>query len=149
MEFWYKPMEELGGDFFDLIVRREEDGMGFFISDVAGHGVPSALITTMIKGLLNTQRMYLDRPRQLIQRINAALFENNVSDFFVTAFYLYLNLKEKPPLPRRGITGLYTENGRKKCSVKTRSTAFCRKLRRRVSVQPATALCFTDGITEC
>lgn len=95
VEFWYKPMEELGGDFFDFILRREEDGIGIFISDVAGHGVPSALITTMIKGVLANQRAFLDRPKQMMQRMNTALLENNVSDFFVTAFYLYLNLKNK------------------------------------------------------
>ncbi|HOJ50532.1 MAG TPA: SpoIIE family protein phosphatase [Spirochaetota bacterium] len=93
IDFWYKPMEELGGDFFEFIVRREKDGIGVFISDVAGHGVPSALITTMIKSLLNTYRAYHNKPSGLMEKINSDLLENNISDYFVTAFYIFIDLK--------------------------------------------------------
>lgn len=95
VESWYHPMEDLGGDFYDYIVRRENDGIGFFISDVAGHGVPSALITTMIKSLLGTYRSLHKNPMALMQKINSSLFENNVSNFFVTAFYLFLDIKNQ------------------------------------------------------
>lgn len=95
VEVWYKPMEMLGGDFFDFIIDREKRGFGIFISDVAGHGVPAALITMMIKSLLSTHRIYFNRPQSLLNKINLSLFDNNVSSFFVTAFYIFIDLHEK------------------------------------------------------
>ncbi|HCL55986.1 MAG TPA: hypothetical protein DHW82_03135 [Spirochaetia bacterium] len=95
ISFWYKAMEAIGGDFFDFLISREKDRVGIFISDVAGHGVPAALITTMIKGLLSTSRVFLDNPRNLMKKINTNLFHNNISSFFVTAFYFILNLQSR------------------------------------------------------
>lgn len=48
----YRPSQHIGGDMFDL--HRLSDGRLFvYVADVAGHGVGSALITTLIKGLIS------------------------------------------------------------------------------------------------
>lgn len=48
----YRPSQQVGGDMFDLH-RLPEDRMILFVADVAGHGVASALISTLIKGLMS------------------------------------------------------------------------------------------------
>jgi sigma-B regulation protein RsbU (phosphoserine phosphatase) len=48
----YQPSQHIGGDMFDF--HRLADGrLLVYVADVAGHGVGSALITTLIKGLIN------------------------------------------------------------------------------------------------
>jgi hypothetical protein len=48
----YRPMAPVGGDFFDFLKYREKEKTGIFISDVAGHGVPAALIASMQKSII-------------------------------------------------------------------------------------------------
>ena len=45
---FYKPMDKVGGDFYDFIKYRESEKIGIFLSDVSGHGVPAAFITSMV-----------------------------------------------------------------------------------------------------
>ena len=48
----YIPMEELGGDFYDLYQKRDAS-LHIMIGDVSGHGVPAALIAMTAKALLS------------------------------------------------------------------------------------------------
>ena len=50
--FLYRPMEEVGGDYFDFLQLSDGAKIGMFLSDVSGHGVPAAFITSMIKSSL-------------------------------------------------------------------------------------------------
>ena len=45
---YYKPMDNLGGDFYD-VYKVDDENIAFVIIDVCGHGVAAALITTMAK----------------------------------------------------------------------------------------------------
>jgi sigma-B regulation protein RsbU (phosphoserine phosphatase) len=40
----YKPMEMVGGDFYDFIKFRDNRKIGIFLSDVSGHGLAAAFI---------------------------------------------------------------------------------------------------------
>jgi sigma-B regulation protein RsbU (phosphoserine phosphatase) len=44
----YYPMEDLGGDLYDIF-KLDDNRVGMFIIDVCGHGVSAAFITTMAK----------------------------------------------------------------------------------------------------
>ncbi len=46
------PLMEVSGDFYD-VVRMGDDRLAIIIVDVSGHGVPSALLTSMIKTEIN------------------------------------------------------------------------------------------------
>ena len=41
------------GRFFEFVSLASPDKVGILISDVAGHGVPSALITALLKSAIN------------------------------------------------------------------------------------------------
>ncbi|HCL57377.1 MAG TPA: hypothetical protein DHW82_10275 [Spirochaetia bacterium] len=82
----YKPMSQLGGDFFDFITFTDSGKFGVFLSDVSGHGVPAAFITSMIKGFLLKAGETLKDPAQLLQYLNENL-HNQTSGHFMTAFY--------------------------------------------------------------
>jgi serine phosphatase RsbU (regulator of sigma subunit) len=90
----YKPMEAVGGDFFDFIKFRETNRIGIFLSDVSGHGVPSALITSMIKVTLLESNRYKDDPAKILAHLND-LLSGISGGHFITAFYGVFDIEEK------------------------------------------------------
>lgn len=93
--FCYKSMELVGGDFLDFVVFRENSWVGLFVSDVSGHGVPAAFITSMIKSALNQTRDKQDNPSSLLLTLNKSLY-NQTGGNFVTALYgLYIPEAQK------------------------------------------------------
>lgn len=85
----YVPMRSVAGDFYDFIVA-DEGKTGLLIADVSGHGVPAALIASMVKLAATSQRMNADKPATLLTAMNAMLF-GNTQNQYVTAAYVYLN----------------------------------------------------------
>jgi len=82
-------MNSVAGDFYDFLVADDQEA-GLFIADVSGHGIPAALIASMVKLAANTRRAEAGDPSSLLLRINAILYGNTQSQF-VTAAYVYLN----------------------------------------------------------
>jgi sigma-B regulation protein RsbU (phosphoserine phosphatase) len=85
----YVPMTSVAGDFYDFIVADEKQA-GLLIADVSGHGVPAALIASMVKLAATSQRGNAANPSALLAGMNAALFGNTQSQF-VTAAYVHLD----------------------------------------------------------
>jgi sigma-B regulation protein RsbU (phosphoserine phosphatase) len=85
----YVPMTSVAGDFYDYIVA-EEGRAGLLIADVSGHGVPAALIASMVKLAAASQRATASDPSQFLLGMNAALYGNTQSQF-VTAAYVHLD----------------------------------------------------------
>lgn len=87
------PVEEMGGDFFDIF-KLDSDHIGFFIGEVAGRGVPAALFMTIARTLLHTFALKLKSPANCFERINKLLLAKPF-DFaiFLTAFYGIINTK--------------------------------------------------------
>lgn len=90
----YQPMEEVGGDFYDLIELKEQKSLGIFISDISGHGIPAALITSMLKTMLETSQVDKSQPAGLLKYLNENL-AGLASGNFLTCFYGVLNLETK------------------------------------------------------
>ena len=83
---FYKPMDMVGGDFYDFIHFRDPDKLGIFISDVSGHGLAAAFITSMVKTIILQSGEKKLNPADLLSFINEILY-NQVGGNFVTAFY--------------------------------------------------------------
>jgi PAS domain S-box-containing protein len=81
---FFRPLEELGGDFFDLL--EMEDSLGIFMSDVSGHGVPAALISAMVKSILLQSRSSWADPAALLGAVNHTLCGQTGGNY-VTALY--------------------------------------------------------------
>lgn len=82
----YKPMQQVGGDFYDFLVDPTTGAIGIFLSDVSGHGVPASLITTMIKTIILQAGDRIHDPAALLHYVNDVL-QNQTAGNFVTAFY--------------------------------------------------------------
>ncbi len=83
--FFYKSMEMVGGDFFDFI-NLSGGKLGLFISDVSGHGVPAAFITTLIRSYTLQFSGIIDNPAEFLHFLNMTMFDQAGGNF-VTAFY--------------------------------------------------------------
>ncbi|PJZ52337.1 PP2C family protein-serine/threonine phosphatase [Leptospira adleri] len=87
----YFSLEKIGGDFYD-VVNLGENKTGFFISDVSGHGVASALVTMMTKAAFRNHCQDVKEPDLLLGLVNRSLCGMlEKQDLFVTAFYCVLD----------------------------------------------------------
>lgn len=87
----YVPMTSVAGDFYDFLEAKDGKA-GLLIADVSGHGVPAALIASMVKVAANSQREHAAHPAKLLAGMNATLCGNTQSQF-VTAAYVYLDAR--------------------------------------------------------
>ena len=90
----YIPISGLAGDFFEVI-QVDKDRVGVLICDVMGHGVRSALIVAMLRGLLEKQRSQAADPGAFLHGLNdglAAILERAGATMFATAFYGVIDL---------------------------------------------------------
>jgi sigma-B regulation protein RsbU (phosphoserine phosphatase) len=83
--FW-KPAHKVGGDYFDVI-RLSPSTAAICIADVAGKGLPAAMLMCNLQANVRHLVQSTVSPRQLCQQLNAINVENNQSARFTTLFY--------------------------------------------------------------
>ena len=86
----YLPTGTVGGDFFSISALSETEA-GVFICDVAGHGVRSALVTGVVRALVEELKSCALNPGQFLTKLNSDLFsilQHSGSPLLTTAFYL-------------------------------------------------------------
>jgi PAS domain S-box-containing protein len=90
---WYQPAEQVGGDFFCVLPLSDTEA-GVFICDVLGHGLRAALVTAIVRGLLEELTPIGTDPGRLLSEINGsliAIFRQTETPMLVSAFYLVVN----------------------------------------------------------
>ena len=87
----YLPCDAIGGDLYDM-VQISEDLLAFFIFDVAGHGIPSALISAMAKVSFSNHIRQVHSPRVVVERVNLEMIQNVSTNYFLTTFVAFLDL---------------------------------------------------------
>lgn len=68
----YVPLAAVAGDFYD-VVRVEDGGIAVLVADVSGHGVPAALIASMVKVAFVAETSRTSDPGAVLQGMNATL----------------------------------------------------------------------------
>jgi len=71
ISFLYEPCDELGGDFCDYVLQ-DDAPVAILVSDVSGHGAPSAMITGMVKQAFHAAVQEEFAPTAILERIVAA-----------------------------------------------------------------------------
>ena len=90
----YLPATLMGGDFFH-IARLNDDTAAVCICDVMGHGVRAALITAMMRALIETHAAKLPDPAQLLAQLNSeftGILRQTGTLVFVTVLYCVINV---------------------------------------------------------
>ena len=89
----YNPTGAVGGDFFSVSALSDTEA-AVFICDVAGHGVRSALVTAMIRALVEELKPLASEPGEFMTKLNSdlcAILKHAGTPMLTTAFYLVAN----------------------------------------------------------
>ena len=87
----YLAAEEVGGDYFDFC-RIDHDHLGVVIFDVAGRGVPGALLMAITSTFFKMAAPRSNSPAWVLNEVNAALTAEMRHGLYVTALYGVLKL---------------------------------------------------------
>ena len=90
----YFPHSMVGGDYYDLI-QRTEDEVFFCIADVSGKGFSAALLMSNFQATLRTLLRSDADLKMIVNQLNFTLFENTKGERFITFFLGYYNFKTK------------------------------------------------------
>ncbi|MEX0599994.1 MAG: GAF domain-containing SpoIIE family protein phosphatase [Rhodothermales bacterium] len=82
----YRPCYEIGGDFYDFI-SLPENNVGIALGDVSGKGIPASLLMATVRTALRVQAENIFSMRDVIGKVNRAVYEDTRPDEFVTLFY--------------------------------------------------------------
>ncbi|MBL8018258.1 MAG: SpoIIE family protein phosphatase [Leptospirales bacterium] len=87
----YEPMATIGGDFYDFY-RISDTVLGIMLADVSGHGIPAALVASMVKVAGAEQIALAGNPSFFLTGVNRALTLEG-QFHFVTASMATLDLQ--------------------------------------------------------
>lgn len=79
----YIPSETLSGDFYDYFV--QDDSMYLFVADVSGHGLPAAILVSLLKSYIHSEAATERSLADFMTRLNDFLFTVSLPTQFATA----------------------------------------------------------------
>jgi serine phosphatase RsbU (regulator of sigma subunit) len=79
----YIPSETLSGDFYDYFV--QDDSMYLFVADVSGHGLPAAILVSLLKSYIHSEAATERSLAEFMTRLNDFLFTVSLPTQFATA----------------------------------------------------------------
>jgi sigma-B regulation protein RsbU (phosphoserine phosphatase) len=86
----YQPLEETGGDFYD-VVPVDSEVFGYYVADVSGPGPSAAFVTAAIKALLRQYSGPLFSPEDTMRGIGSVMRQILEEEQRMTACYARLN----------------------------------------------------------
>jgi phosphoserine phosphatase RsbU/P len=84
---------QVSGDFYDYFLLNDHE-LVIAIADVAGKGVPAALIMSATRALLKAEAARLHSPSACLEAVNRHLSAENMSSMFVSLFYGILDFRD-------------------------------------------------------
>jgi sigma-B regulation protein RsbU (phosphoserine phosphatase) len=117
----WQPARAVGGDYFDVL-KFGDHHTGICIADVAGKGMPAALLMSNMQAVLKSFASETLAPDELCTRVNSVVCENIVPNRFISCFYALLDMATRklsyanaghyaPMLMRNGGCVRLTEGG--------------------------------------
>jgi len=92
----YLPMTAVGGDFYQFL-QVDRHRIGILVADVSGHGIPAALIASMMKVAMQSVTSCADKPAEVLCRLNRIL-SGQLRGQYITAAYLWLDMEARKGL---------------------------------------------------
>jgi phosphoserine phosphatase RsbU/P len=90
----WKPASAIGGDYFDVL-KFSDRHTGICIADVAGKGVPAALLMSNVQAVLKSFASDSVAPSDVCSRVNSIMCDNIVAHRFITCFYALLDTQNR------------------------------------------------------
>ena len=89
----YQPMTAVAGDFYEFLPV-DQHRAGFLVADVSGHGVPAALIASMIKVAMQSVTAWTHEPAEVLRRLGSVL-SGQLREQYVSAAYLWVDTEAR------------------------------------------------------
>jgi sigma-B regulation protein RsbU (phosphoserine phosphatase) len=86
----WQPAHSVGGDYYDVL-EFDEATLGLCIADVAGKGLPAALLMSNLQAAVRGLASPSLSPEGLCARLNSLVCHNTGNDRFITFFYAQLD----------------------------------------------------------
>jgi sigma-B regulation protein RsbU (phosphoserine phosphatase) len=93
-DVFYKPLEEAGGDIYD-VMPLDGDVFAYFAADISGHGLSSAFLTSAVKALLRQYSGPVYSPEDTLRGVNAVMQYLLGDEQYLTACYARLNRRTR------------------------------------------------------
>jgi serine phosphatase RsbU (regulator of sigma subunit) len=103
----YKPARDVGGDFFQILPV-EEGGLLFVIGDVAGKGLPAAMLVSMLIGSVRATAEDTHDPVVLLLKLHRAI-AGRTPDGFATALAALITNEGRVTLANAGHLSPYLD----------------------------------------
>jgi sigma-B regulation protein RsbU (phosphoserine phosphatase) len=87
---YFEPLEEAGGDVYDVLPI-DSEVFSYFVADVSGHGVSAAYPTSAIKALLRQYTSPLFSPEDTLRNVDSVMRQIFGEEQFMTVCYARLN----------------------------------------------------------
>ncbi|MGA2589579.1 MAG: SpoIIE family protein phosphatase [Bryobacteraceae bacterium] len=151
----YIPMTAVAGDFYDFLLAGP-GSVGILVADVIGHGVPAALVASMVKVAISSQADRAADPARVISALNQVM-SRQVQGQFITAGYLFVDLESRTALyAAAGHPPLLQWRQRERCVREFRENGLLMGVRPTerytnmpIELEPGDRLLlYTDGIPE-
>lgn len=156
MSVSWQPMNEVGGDYFDVI----ELGQGktaICIADVEGKGLPAAMLMSNLQSAVRSLAKQNLAPAEMFKRLNRTMLQNSAGGKLITMFYAvidalggtlsYVNAGHHPPiLSRRNGSIERLSTGGPMLHIFADSSYETGEI---VLQSGDQLLAFTDGLVEC
>ena len=86
----WQPAQSVGGDYYDVL-EFDDTSLGLCIADVAGKGLPAALLMSNLQAAVRGLASPALSPDGLCARLNSLVCHNTGNDRFITFFYALLD----------------------------------------------------------
>ncbi len=151
----YKPMGEVGGDYYDFI-KISENEVVLCMADVSGKGVSAALLMSNFQANLRALLNYSTSLTDLVRDLNKRVIESTKGDKFITMFIAkynlvtrvltYVNAGQTPPLLLADKTSILLTTGCPGLGMLDEMPSVKEGI---ISINRNTVLlCYTDGVIE-
>ena len=89
----YNPMSAVAGDYYQFL-QVDDNRIGILVADVTGHGVPAALIASMIKVAMQSAATVAFEPDQVMRQLNRILTPE-LNGRLTSAAYLWIDTERQ------------------------------------------------------
>jgi phosphoserine phosphatase RsbU/P len=91
---YYRPLEDVSGDFFDVIPIAP-GVFAYFVADVSGHGVSASFLTAAVKALLRQYAGPVFSPEDAMRGVDSVMRQMLGEEQYLTACYARLNRRTR------------------------------------------------------
>ena len=88
------PADEIGGDYFDWIML-DDDHLAVALGDIAGHGIPAALIMAHLRASFHAMAQAGRSPEEIVAAMNRSLARATTAGKFATFFLGVISMGER------------------------------------------------------